>query len=122
MSYFWNCSGGSDDSVLWTNIYGRNKRWWHRFTIIPLYRIGRKWNTAKWWLLHRFHPKYRYHIINTGLKPGYYDEDQLILNACFAMLERYIEWHGGDEELQKFSDELMAEPDKNAPPGARLKL
>lgn len=117
MSYFWQCSGGSSDAVFWVPIFGRNRRWWHEFTIIPLYRIGRALRSAKLWLYYRYHPRWRYHVIKTGLEPGWHDEDELILHACFAMLERYIDWHGGDEDLQKFSDELMTEPDKNAPPG-----
>lgn len=117
MEDFWYCRNSSEDSVFGVSIYGRKKKRWHDFTIMPLYRLGRKVNSAKMWLMYRFHPRHQYHIIRTGLKPGWYDEDELILHACFAMLERYIEWHGGDEDLQKFSDELMAEPDKNAPPG-----
>jgi hypothetical protein len=117
MGKFWNVTGGSSDAVLGVPIYGRKKRVWHNFTIMPLYRIGRSIRDAKFWIFYRVHPKHRYHIINTGLEPGYYDEDTLILHGCFAMLERYIEWHGGDSDLEKFSKDLLAEPDKNAPPG-----
>lgn len=48
----------------------------------------------------------RRHIIKTGLKPGYYDEDTLILHGSMALLERYVDWHGGEQELETFTNEL----------------
>lgn len=117
MSDFWSCSGGSNDAVLWVPIYGRKKRIWHKFTIIPLYRIGRRLSIAKYWLYYRLRPKHQHHIIRTGLEPGYYDEDVLILHGCFAMLERFVEWHEGVDVLEKFTQELGDRPDPNAPEG-----
>lgn len=118
MSAFWNCGGGSHDSVLWMHVYGRRHgSVLHKIIVKPLHRIGRRLNKAKYWVLHRYHPKHQYNIIRTGLKPGYYDEDYLILHGCFAMLERYMQWHGGDAALEKFSAELLAKPDSNAPEG-----
>lgn len=117
MSGFWLCSGGSSDAVLGVSIYGRDKKWWHDYTIMPLYRIGRYVNDAKWWLKYRFVKSHRYHIVYTDLEPGYHDEDERILHACFALLEEYIKWHGGDVKLEKWSKELETEPDKNAPAG-----
>lgn len=117
MNSLWRCTGGSDDAVLGVPVYGGKQRIWHKLTIRPLYKLGRRLNSAKWWVLRRFHPRHRHHIIHTGLEPGYYDEDTLILHGCFAMLERYIQWHGGDVDLQKWSEELKKEPDSNAPEG-----
>jgi len=65
------------------------------------FRIGR----AKWWVLHRFHPKHRYHIVKTRLTPGYYDPDILIFESAFALLCEFVEkntkwnridWEGDD--------------------------
>lgn len=118
MSSFWNCGGGSNDSVLWMPVYGGGYSPRLRALVVkPLHRIGRTLNKAKYWVLWRYHPRHQYNVIRTGLAPGYYDEDTLILHGCFAMLERYMKWHGGDEALEKFSAELLAKPDPNAPEG-----
>ncbi len=69
-------------------------------------RITRRLKDMKWWVQCRFHTKYRMHVINTGLEPGWHDEDQLILYACMAMLCRYIEWHGTEEDIEAFNAEL----------------
>lgn len=44
----------------------------------------------KWSILHRFHPKYQYHIIRTDLTPGYYDPDLRILHGVFTLVEEYV--------------------------------
>ena len=64
-----------------------------------------------YWLRSRLHPKYRYHVVKTGLRPGYYDEDDLILHSCMALLERFVAWHGGEQDFEKFTDDLR-EPDE----------
>jgi hypothetical protein len=64
---------------------------------------------ARYWARSRFHPKYRHHVIKTGLRPGYYDEDVLILYACMALLKRFVEWHGGVQKLDAFTKELQEE-------------
>lgn len=33
----------------------------------------------------------RYHVVNTGLRPGYYDKDTLMLHANFSLLVDYVE-------------------------------
>jgi len=71
----------------------------------------RPYKDARYWVRSRFHPKYRYHVIKTGLKPGYYDEDILILYACMTLLERYIDWHDGEQKFEEFTKELQERPD-----------
>jgi hypothetical protein len=44
-----------------------------------------------WWVTHRVCPRHRYHVINTGLAPGYHDIDALMLHSCFSLLVRYVE-------------------------------
>ena len=51
----------------------------------------RKLKDVKRWFQHRLHPSYRYHIVNTGLKPNYYDIDTRMLHACFSLLVEYVE-------------------------------
>lgn len=43
----------------------------------------------KWWILYRTTKKFQ--LIDTRLKPGYYDKDWLMLNANFAILCDFIE-------------------------------
>lgn len=61
--------------------YFRLHAWW------PLQRV-------KWWVLHRIHPQYRYHIVKTGLKPGYYDPDIRILHTCMNIFKEFVEVAG----------------------------
>jgi len=48
----------------------------------------------KWWFLHRFHPNHQYHIIRTGLKPGYHDPDKRITSAIFGITKEFFEQMG----------------------------
>jgi hypothetical protein len=66
---------------------------------------------AKWWVLHRLVPKHRYHVVNTGLRPGYHDIDERILHASMALLCDYVEAEGGDVALEEFSAALRASND-----------
>lgn len=116
---FWRCGRGSSDSVFWVSIYGSNHRekLWFKLTIEPLWRIGCALHRARLWVLYRTHPRHKFHLVDTGLKPGYYDQDILILHACMSLLGNYIKWHGGLEDLDRFSRDLRAHPDQNAPEG-----
>lgn len=60
---------------------------------------------VKWWFLHRFHPKYRYHVIKTDLKPRYYDTDTRILYNCFKLLNDFIEHEADSIDWKGSSDE-----------------
>lgn len=83
---------------------------------IGIRRTLKRWFfNAKWWLLHRFHPSHRYHIINTGLPPGWYDRDVIIAVLIkkvvidFVELEKpYEHWETQDsiyaEEWKKLKE------------------
>ncbi len=45
----------------------------------------------KWFFLHRFAKKHRYNIIDTKLKPNYYDIDTRMLYGCFSLLEEFVQ-------------------------------
>ena len=60
-----------------------------RWTVNITYPI----RNAKWWVLHRIHPKHRYHKVDTGLPPGYYDPDILIFESTFALLCRFVKYN-----------------------------
>jgi hypothetical protein len=48
--------------------------------------------SIKWWFFHRFHPKHRYNIIKTGLKPNYYDPDTRIIYGTFNLVTEFVEY------------------------------
>jgi len=59
-------------------------RWWDR--------IAYRWDRRYWAILHRFHPKHRYHVIKPrSLEPGYHDPDTLMLYACMDTFAEYFE-------------------------------
>lgn len=43
-----------------------------------------------WWKI-RYRTTDRNHMVPTGLKPGYWDSDSLMLHAAFSLLVRYVE-------------------------------
>jgi hypothetical protein len=66
----------------------------------PTFRLIEKWvlwpiqrglRDFKWYLLHRLAPKHRYHLVNTGLEPGYYEIDTRMLYANFQLLVAFVE-------------------------------
>jgi hypothetical protein len=54
-------------------------------------RCCRRVCDVKYWFLYRFHPRHHYNIVRTGLPPGYYDKDVLLLHACFNLLKDFVE-------------------------------
>lgn len=71
-----------------------------------------------YWFRRRFVPEYQHHIVRTGLEPGWHDCDEVMMHACFKLLERYVESEcGGADELDRWSADLIAKPDPNAPEG-----
>lgn len=44
-----------------------------------------------WKIIHRVHPKHRYHVVKTGLKPGYYDPDVRILYSNMNLMKEFVE-------------------------------
>ena len=84
-TYFRRLDEGNIERKLRVNIY---------------YPVKRFFSDIKHWFLYRFHPKHRYHLVDTGLAPGYYDKDYLMLCACFNLLKHYVEDElGGVEKL-----------------------
>jgi hypothetical protein len=45
----------------------------------------------RYWFRSRFIPSRRYHVVNTGLPPGWHDVDERMLYACMALLCSYVE-------------------------------
>lgn len=119
MSWIASGLGGSSAKVFGVSVYGASSEaWWHKAMIRPAYRVFYRLDRIQDWFLYRLHPKHRYHLVDTGLEPGYYDADELMLHACFSLLCRYVErGMGGDIRLEHWAETLKSEPDKNAPAG-----
>ncbi len=71
------------------------------------YILPVKWTykDIRGWIRYRTYD--RYHVIKTGLKPGYYDIDTRMLHGCFEMLKEFVEveqaWRSywGDNNYRK---------------------
>ena len=67
---------------------------------------------AYWAVRHRVWPRDRYHVVRTGLPPGYYDQDYRMLYACFALLESYVKEWGGEQEIADHIANMHDNPDE----------
>ena len=47
-----------------------------------------------WWFVHRLIPKHRYHMIRTGLKPGYHDPCVRLICAIMEETVMYVDLAG----------------------------
>lgn len=86
-----------------------DRSWKNRPTLKKAYHfLYHKTRDLKWWILYRFHPKHRYHLIHTGLKPNYYDTDILMEATIIRLFLDYIE-HEKPFEIFDTEDEIHAE-------------
>lgn len=86
-------TGTLEDWKTWILYQQKNYpiRWWFADQaphVIYNNTLGKIKQVRNWWKL-----KYKEgnHIIPTGLKPGIYESDELMLHACFSVLKGYIE-------------------------------
>jgi hypothetical protein len=85
-------------------VEGKRKHWWQFWSIHSHKYIEKNLKYAKWfwcrnpmrvlhdliwWTKHR--TTNRYHVIKTGLKPGWWDVDTRLLHASFTLLENFVE-------------------------------
>jgi len=66
-------------------------------------------DNVKWWFLHRFHPHHRYHVLRTGLKPGYHEFDTVIL---YAMFERFCSEYPYTKQTVLLDGKIESELDR----------
>jgi hypothetical protein len=66
-------------------------RYWfaHDFLHIFVYPIKWKYRRVSEWIRYRTYDKY--HIVNTGLQPSYYDVDTQMLHVNFNLLKEFVE-------------------------------
>jgi len=66
---------------------------------VPRYFAVKKMrlDDAIWWVKYRTMKKHNFHIVDTGLNPGYHDSDEILLHSSMAVLVDYVENsnHGG---------------------------
>jgi hypothetical protein len=85
-------------SKLGLSTYQQKKSFKKKIKMFFRYRLSGFFNDIYWYV--RWRTWDRYHIINMGLKPGYYDKDYLMLHACFNLLVQFIEREkGGPQKL-----------------------
>lgn len=53
--------------------------------------VTRSWTRTKDFCRYRFIKRHRYHLVETGLKPNYYEIETQMLHANFNMLVSYVE-------------------------------
>lgn len=83
-------------------ILGRRYAFDHNKIVALINTIAKNFNSTTWWIKYRVIPKHRYHVIKTGMKPGYCDVDERMLQACMSLLCDYIEKEeGGEDEVAK---------------------
>lgn len=115
--------GGSSDVLFGVKIYGNRhfRTPWFRATVWRAYRLANRLHRARYWVHYRINPRMKFHLIRTGLEPGYYDYDTRIMHGCFAMLKEYVEEMGGDKQIEAFNADLRdPEKDPHAPAEAKI--
>lgn len=55
------------------------------------YKITRRITDAYYWILYRTCPRHKYQLIDTGLKPGYYEYETRIFYAAFNAMQVFCE-------------------------------
>lgn len=105
---FYTRFSGSSSAFLGINIHGKySETWWLRGIVKPVWRIGKKINDLLWQFKYRYVKRHKYHLIDTGLEPGYCDIDHIMLHGMFALLTRYVdEEHEGVDALKSWGEEL----------------
>lgn len=59
---------------------------------------------------YRFIKHHKYNLVDTGLKPGYYEVDHRMFHACFNLLVDFIEFEQAWMSLNCSDDELKKVP------------
>lgn len=84
----------------WKNVRRKLDGFWHKIKAVPR-NIERS-------IAFRTYDKY--HVVDTGLQPGYYDKDHLMLHACFNLLKDFVEIEEANRELYGNKEELAKVP------------
>lgn len=58
----------------------------------------RQINDIKYWVLYRTKSAHKYHLIDTGLKPNYYEIDTRMLHGMFNLLKNFCEYESAHHD------------------------
>lgn len=113
---FWYDNPESMSLSAW-NIWHRETKknypvqYFFRETLPKEVRVFRmRFTRVKWWFLHRFHPRHKYHVVKPrSVKPGYIDPGDMMFHACFDLLSEYVEnrlmkYHITEQDVAEGSD------------------
>lgn len=56
-----------------------------------MYKIKNYFSNIYWWVCHRFVKRHKYNNVYTKLSPGWHPTNNVMLYACFRLLEQYCE-------------------------------
>jgi hypothetical protein len=109
--------GSSLDRLAGVDINGtHSKKLWHRIFILPCYKALLLVFKKYYQLRYRFHPSYKFHVIDTGMKPGPHLNSRRIMHGLFLILTTHVEeQEGGPETLRTSLDYLRNDSKSNAP-------
>jgi len=69
------------------------------------YKIFKRVENVKYWFMYRLCKKHRYQLIDTGLKPGYYDTDTRMFHGLFNLMKEFCEQEQPAHDWMWKSDE-----------------
>jgi hypothetical protein len=109
--------GSSLDRFAGVDIKGAySKKLWHRILIMPGYRALSPIVKRYYRLRFHVHPRYKFHLIDTGLLPGPHLNSRRIMHGLFAILTAHVEEReGGPDTLRESTDYLRNDQASNAP-------
>jgi hypothetical protein len=76
-----------------------------------LRRLRAAWRDFVFWFLYRLHPEHRYHVVRTGLRPGYWEIEDRMLHAMFSLLLEHVDAEGLENIEATATDEAEDCPD-----------
>lgn len=71
--------------------------------------MNKYFSEFRYWFRSRFIKSSKHHVVYTDLKPGYHDPSEVLLYACFKVLENQIEEMGGEDEVFRYNKILEME-------------
>lgn len=77
-----------NDALEVLNNYADRKRTWKQLLRRAMYIVAREW---PWWFRHRFVPWHRYHVVHSGLRPGWHDTDRLMEAVILKLFVDFAE-------------------------------
>jgi hypothetical protein len=89
----WPKSSTMEEWAAWHKIAREKKLCYWLSTTIPTFFSVKmmQLNDVKYWFKYRLQKKHRYHLIDTGLSPKYYEIETRMLHGMFNILKEYVE-------------------------------